>query len=183
MPGACNVAIWLLCVCETSKRKGFFIFCFVFVWCQHDWTGPCSADLKDGLSDVDSLAKFSNFLSLLQHLQPLFMSSLSQELCFQQQNTLKWKLANVYSSVPACLKKFGRIHYGWEDFFSDGKHLLNCNVSVRDGQKKDEFSENFQTTFDPSLNFGKSCCKFFLQISKKSCVKVRNLQQKFWIEN
>ena len=47
-----------------------------------------------------------------------------------------------------------------------------CTTSIRhlgkDGvSKTDEFSEKFQTAFDPPLIFGKSCCAFRDKIATK----------------
>ena len=49
--------------------------------------------------------------------------------------------------------------------------------------KTDEFSEKFQTAYDPPpppLIFGKLCCKFFSEIHDRSIVyNGKNLQYKF----
>ena len=88
MPGACNKAIWLLCACETSKREVIFISCFVFVWCQHDWTGPCSADLKDGLSLMSTALQSFPTFSLCSNICSLFLWAACLKNCVSSNKTL-----------------------------------------------------------------------------------------------
>ena len=51
--------------------------------------------------------------------------------------------------------------------------------------KTDEFSEKFQTAFDPPpLIFGKSYCKFFPKfMTEVSSIMAKICNIKFWIEN
>ena len=51
--------------------------------------------------------------------------------------------------------------------------------------KTDEFSEKFQTAFDPPpLIFGKLCCNFFLKfMTKVSSIMAKICNINFWIEN
>ena len=88
MPGACNEAIWLLCACETSKREVIFISWFVFVWCQHDWTGPCSADLKDGLSLMSTALQSFPTFSLCSNICSLFLWAACLKNCVSSNKTL-----------------------------------------------------------------------------------------------
>ena len=44
--------------------------------------------------------------------------------------------------------------------------------------KTDEFSETFQTAFDPSSHFWKIMLQFFHNMLRKPCLKVHNLQHK-----
>ena len=52
---------------------------------------------------------------------------------------------------------------------SPGRTFLKFNFYLgKDGvSKTDEFSEKFQTAFDPPLIFGKSCCAFRDKIATK----------------
>ena len=41
---------------------------------------------------------------------------------------------------------------------------MGANLGKHPLSKTDEFSEKFQTAFDPPLIFGKSCCGFFIML-------------------
>ena len=60
---------------------------------------------------------------------------------------------------------------------NDNESLLKKKKGVRvlgtgDNTKADEFSEKFQTAFDPTpLIFGKSCYNFFRRVDQKALFK------------
>ena len=76
------------CVCETSKREVIFISWFVFVWCQHDWTRPCSADLKDGLSLMSTALQSFPTFSLCSNICSLFLWAACLKNCVSSNKTL-----------------------------------------------------------------------------------------------
>ena len=50
--------------------------------------------------------------------------------------------------------------------------------------KTDEFSEKFQTAFDPPPSFSENYFAIFSEnVQKRPFIKVQNLQFNFWIEN
>ena len=150
MPEACNEAIWLLCACETSKRDVIFISCFVFVWCQHDWTGPCSADLKDGLSLMSTALQSFPTFSLCSNICSLFLWAACLKNCVSSNKTL-WN-GNLLMYTLQCRPVWKSL----EEYIMDEKisslmrSIYWIEISVLgtgNATKTDGFSKKFQTTF------------------------------------
>ena len=150
MPGTCNEAIWLLCVCETSKRDVIFISCFVFVWCQHDWTGPCSADLKDGLSLMSTALQSFPTFSLCSNICSLFLWAACLKNCVSSNKTL-WN-GNLLMYTLQCRPVWKSL----EEYIMDEKisslmrsiyWIVISVLGTGNATKTDGFSKKFQTTF------------------------------------